>query len=112
MMPCNTKTSTEIIERARELRAQGLTVRAIEQQMLSEGHKVTHVTIHRYTRDMYSPPKPKTKAEKRATRRAWYSRNAEKINARLRDQRANESPEERADRLEYERLMRLVKNGD
>ena len=35
MMPYNTKTSTEIIERARELRFQGLTVRAIEQQMLS-----------------------------------------------------------------------------
>ena len=66
-MPDNTKTSPEIIERARELRAQGLTVRAIERQMLSEGHKVTYVTIHRYTKDIYSPPRPKTKAEKRST---------------------------------------------
>jgi hypothetical protein len=111
MMPDNTKTSPEIIERARELRAQGLTVRAIERQMLSEGHKVTYVTIHRYTKDIYSPPRPKTKAEKRSTRRAWYRRNAEKINARLRHERANESAEERADRLDYERLMRSLKKG-
>jgi intein-encoded DNA endonuclease-like protein len=111
MSSYNAKPSAEVIKRARELRAQGYALRTIEKQMREEGHKLTYVTIHRYTKDMYRPPKPKTKAEKRAAKRAWYRRNAEQINARLRDQRANESPEERADRIEYERLMRLVKKG-
>ena len=74
--------------------------------MTAEGHKLTYVTARKYTQDIYTPTAPKTPAQKRATRRAWYARNAERINSELREARANESEAERADRLEYERLMR------
>ena len=109
MTRANEPTRQRTIQRARELRAQGYTLREIERRMTAEGHKLTYVTARKYTQDIYTPTAPKTPAQKRATRRAWYARNAERINRELREARANESPEERADRLEYERLIRAAK---
>jgi len=111
MSSYNEKPSAEVIKRARELRAQGYALRTIEKQMREEGHKLTYVTIRKYTKDIYTPPQLKTPAQKKATRRAWYRRNAKRINESLRLARANETPEERADRLEYERLMRSLKQS-
>lgn len=108
MTRANKPTKQDTIKRARELRAQGLSLREIERQMTAEGHKLTYVTARKYTQDIYTPPPPKTPEQKRATRRAWYARNAKRINQELREARANESAEQRADRLEYERLIRFI----
>jgi intein-encoded DNA endonuclease-like protein len=108
MSSYNAQPSQEAIKRARELRAQGYALRAIERKMREEGHQISHVTIRKYTKDIYTPPQPKSKEEKRATRRAWYARNAKRLNMERREKRANETPEERAERLEYERLMRSL----
>lgn len=108
MTRTNEPTPLDTIKRARELRSQGLTLRAIERRMTAEGHKITYVTIRKYTRDLYTRPQAKTREQKRATRRAWYARNAKRINQELREARANESATERAERLKYERLIRFI----
>ena len=111
MSSYNAKLSQEVIKRARELRAQGLTLRAIEDKMRAEGHQLTYVSIRKYTKDIYTPPRAQSKEERLARRRAWYARNSKRINADLRVKRANETPEERAERLEYDRPMRSIKRS-
>lgn len=110
-MQINRQIDAETVKRARELRAQGLTLRAIEQQMQNEGHKITYVTIRKYTKDLYDRPAPKSRTHKLRVKREWYYRNANRINADRRAERANESPEERAERLQYDRLMRSLQQA-
>ena len=61
MSSYNAKLSQEVIKRARELRAQGLTLRAIEDKMRAEGHQLTYVSIRKYTKDNKRKGKQKTK---------------------------------------------------
>lgn len=102
------------IARARELRAQGLPLKAIRDTMLDEGIQISLPSISQYTSDIDAPehrgrrPVHATEAERdearRKAKRKWYHRHAERLNREAREARANESEAERAERRELQRI--------
>ena len=108
------KLEPATIARIKELRNQGLTNKATAEQMTQEGDPVSVTVVHKYSKDLDIPRKagPRRKyasdAERYETQkhRARLKRraNREEINRRVREQKANETPEEAADRKLYARL--------
>lgn len=94
--------------RARELRAQALSYRAIAETLQREGLSCSEYWVAKQARRVPCPqlrgrPRTRTPEERRAkelaTRRARYARHREHINRRRREAIAAETPEERALRL-------------
>jgi len=106
----------DTITRARELRAQGLMYQDIKAQLEREGlHPFSVPRLCQYCKDINSPQENRGRApiyttpeEQAEAQRQWarthYYKHKERYRAEAAEQRAQETPEERADRLEYQRL--------
>lgn len=104
------------IARARELRAQGLMYKAIKAQLEAEGlHPFSVARLCQYCKDIHSPQEhrgreriyttPEEQAEaQRRWARAHYHRHKQRYKTEAAKRRAQETPEERAARLEYQRI--------
>jgi DNA-binding transcriptional MerR regulator len=93
------------IKRARELRAQGLALKEIKAQLLTESPTNTAPslpTLSRYTHGLKPPPAPAPR--KRTRTKEQRARESAQQSAQRREERANESPEEGEARRAYNRL--------
>lgn len=101
----------EHIRRARELRAQHLTIDKIKAQLEEEGVHYSTWWIRKAVKGVPCPqlrgnPRRNTPEQTRATNRAWRYRHRHRLNKKQREERANETPHERMIRLQQYAIYR------
>lgn len=104
-------TKQETIKRARELRAQHLTIDQIKAQLEEEGVHYSTWWVSKAVRGVPCPqlrgnPRRATPEQRRAHAKNWYYRNRDKVNQKQREERANETPHQRMRRLQQYAIYR------